>query len=84
MSQGPTCQDRHTVKEDCIHTGKQNFLCKQCDCLFVENPTHKTTDVDTRSLVDRLLLKRISRDRIACALQVFERWLQDFVKVKVD
>ncbi|MBW4652453.1 MAG: IS1 family transposase [Kaiparowitsia implicata GSE-PSE-MK54-09C] len=82
MPQCPTCQTQHTVKNGHIHTGKQRFLCKQCGYQFVENPTHKTIDADTRALVDRLLLERISMAGIARAVKVSEQWLQDYVNMK--
>lgn len=78
----PECQATHTVKNGHIHTGKQRFLCKQCGYQFVENPTNKTIDADTRTLVDRLLLERISVAGIARAVQVSEQWLQDYVNDK--
>uniref|UniRef100_UPI00041BE253 IS1/IS1595 family N-terminal zinc-binding domain-containing protein n=1 Tax=Rubidibacter lacunae TaxID=582514 RepID=UPI00041BE253 len=82
MPQCPSCQAQHTVKNGRIHTGKQRFLCKQCGYQFVENPTHKIIDADTRALIDRLLLERIPRAGIARAVQVSEQWLQDYVNVK--
>lgn len=82
MPQCPTCQAQHTVKNGHIHTGKQRFLCKQCGYQFVENPTNKTIDADTRALIDRLLLERLSMAGIARAAQVSEQWLQDYVNLK--
>ncbi len=82
MPECPTCQAKHTVKNGHIHTGKQRFLCKQCGYQFVENPTHKTIDADTRALIDRLLLERISMAGIARAVKVSEQWLQDYVNMK--
>ncbi|WP_232214500.1 hypothetical protein [Rubidibacter lacunae] len=43
----------------------------------VENPTYNIIDADTRSLVDRLLLERISTPGIAHAVKVTEQWPQD-------
>ena len=82
MPECPSRQAQHTVKNGHIHTGKQRFLCKQCGYQFVENPTHKTIDADTRALVGRLLLGRISMAGIARAVKVSEQWLQDYVNLK--
>jgi len=82
MPECPTCQAKHPVKNGHIHTGKQRFLCKQCGYQFVEQPTHKTIDADTRALIDRLLLERISIAGIARVVQVSEQWLQDYVNMK--
>ena len=78
----PTCTSKHTVKNGRIHNGKQRFLCRACGRQFIENPTHKVIDAETRALVDRLLLERISMAGIARAVQVSEQWLQDYVNLK--
>jgi hypothetical protein len=48
----------------------------------VEYPTNKLIDAETRALIDRLLLERISMAGIARAVQVSEQWLQDYVNMK--
>ena len=78
----PECQATRTVKNGHIHTGKQRYLCRQCGYQFVENPTNKRIDSETRELIDRLLLERISMADIARAVQVSEQWLQDYVNAK--
>lgn len=82
MLQCPSCQSHRTVKNGRIHTGKQSFLCKQYGRQFVEHPTNKMIDAETRALVDRLLLEHISMAGIARAVQVSEQWLQDYVNMK--
>ena len=84
MPECPSCQAKHTVKNGHIHTGKQRYLCRSCGRQFVENPTHKTIDADTRALIDRLLLERISMAGIARVVQVSEQWLQDYVNMKAS
>lgn len=71
-----------TNGQDHIHTGKQRFLCRACGRQFVENPTNKLIDSETRELIDRLLLERISMAGIARAVQVSEQWRQDYVNAK--
>jgi len=78
----PTCTSKRTIKNGRIslrhaplHNGKQRFLCRACGRQFVEDPTHKVIDAETRTLVDRLLLERISMAGIARAVQVSEQWL---------
>ena len=73
----PNCTSEQTVKNGHIHTGKQRFLCRACVRQFVENPTNKVIDSETREWVDRLLLERISMAGIARVVQVSEPWLQD-------
>lgn len=78
----PECTSQYTVKNGHIHTGKQRFLCRDCGYQFVEHPTDKRIDQETRELIDRLLLERISMAGIAPAVQVSEQWLQDYVNLK--
>jgi len=82
MPSCPTCTSKHTVKNGRIHNGKQRFLCRSCGRQFVEHPTNKVIDAETRALVDRLLLERIAMAGIARAVQVSEQWLQDYVNCK--
>lgn len=81
----PTCPNRtssETVKNGCIHNGKQRFKCHQCGRQFVEHPQKKSIDQATRELIDRLLLERISLAGIARAVKVSEPWLQNYVNEK--
>ena len=78
----PECTAKRTVKNGHIHTGKQRYLCRTCGYQFVEHPTDKRISQDTRELIDRLLLERISMAGIARAVQVSEQWLQDYVNLK--
>jgi transposase-like protein len=70
------------VKNGHIHNGKQRFKCQDCGRQFVEHPTKKVIDPDTRALIDRLLLERISLAGIARCAQVSEQWLQTYVNEK--
>lgn len=54
-------------------------MCKACGRQFVENPTFRVISDETKALIDRLLLERISLAGIARAVQVSERWLQSYV-----
>lgn len=78
----PTCGSKQTVKNGHIHTGKQRFLCRSCGRQFVKDPANKVIDSQTRQLIDRLLLERLSMAGIARAGQVSEQWLQDYVNHK--
>lgn len=42
------------------HTGKQNHRCKRCGRAFVLNPNNAVVTEEHRTLVERLLLERIS------------------------
>ena len=51
---------------------------------FIENPTKITISEETKALIDRLLLERISLAGIARVAQVSEKWLQDYVIVNMQ
>ena len=75
----PNCGSDDIVKNGTTHRGKQNHKCRDCGRQFVENPQRRSLDSDTLSLLERLLLERISLAGIARVLQVSESWLQTFV-----
>jgi transposase-like protein len=57
----PQCGSEHTVKNGKIHNDKPKFKCKYCGRQFIENPTNKVIDSQTKELIDRLLLERSRR-----------------------
>lgn len=63
-------------------SGKQNYLCRSCQCQFVENPKHYHITLQKIELIDRLLLEKIPLAGIARAVQISERWLQYYVNDK--
>jgi hypothetical protein len=48
-----------TVKNGCIHNGKQRFKCKECSHQFIKNLQKIIINQEKRDLIDRLLLERI-------------------------
>ncbi len=75
----PSCSSKEIVKNGSIHNGKQKYLCKVCGRQFVENPQFRVISDETKALIDRLLLERLSLAGIARAVGVSERWLQSYV-----
>ena len=49
---------------------------------MVENPTNKVISSQTKDLIERLLLEKISLASIARSTGVSQKWLQDYVKNK--
>lgn len=80
----PRCQSTQVVKNGRIHSGRQNFKCKACSRQFVLNPTKKVIGQDTRELIDKLLLERLSLAGIARVAGVSEQWLQTYVNTKYE
>ncbi len=79
----PRCDSQYIVKNGHTHTGKQSFKCRDCARQFVIAPRHQPLEEDTRKLIDRLLLEKISLAGIVRATGVSPRWLQYYVNKKL-
>jgi IS1 family transposase len=62
-----------------IHNGKQNHQCKDCGRQFVECFEQYLVSEDTRALIERLLVERISLRGICRAVGVKLKWLLGFL-----
>ncbi|MEG4574541.1 IS1 family transposase [Microcoleus sp. N3A4] len=78
----PDCGSNHIVKNGRIHNKKPKYKCQSCGRQFVENPTNKVISSETKDLIDRLLLEKISLAGIARSTGVSQKWLQDYVNNK--
>lgn len=78
----PYCYSSNCVKNGSNSVGTQKFLCKSCRRQFVENPIQTRIPDYKKELIDKLLLERISLAGIARAMEVSERWLQNYVNEK--
>ncbi len=79
----PDCGSKHLSKNGSVHNGKPKYQCKSCNRQFVVNPTKTTVSLETKQLIDRLLLERISLRGIARVTQVSWSWLQDYVNPRL-
>lgn len=79
----PTCSSEQVIKNGSVHNGKPKYQCKSCGRQFVINPTNSPISEETKQLIDRLLLERISLRGIARVTQVSWSWLQDYVNQKL-
>ena len=79
----PNCGSHHRIKNGSIHNGKPKRQCKECGRQFVINPTNKTVSDETKQLIDKLLLERISLRVIARVTGVSWSWLQNYVNNKL-
>jgi transposase-like protein len=61
------------------HTGKQNHRCKLCGRAFVLEPENSEITEEQRTLLEHLLLERISLRGICRAVGVGLRWLLQFM-----
>ena len=79
----PRCGSYHTIKNGSVHNGKPKNQCKNCGRQFVIHLTQKTVSDDTKNLIDKLLLERISLRGIVRVTRVSWSWWQDYVNNKV-
>ncbi len=75
----PRCSSCRIVKNGFIHNGRQNNKCKDCSRQFVQHPVKKVIGEETRNLIDKLLLERVSLAGIVRVTGVSEQWLQKYV-----
>jgi insertion element IS1 protein InsB len=80
MRHCPRCQSTAVIKNGRIHNGTPKFACKQCGRQFVDHPCKQPIAADTKALVDKLLLERLSLAGIVRVTGVSLRWLQYYVK----
>lgn len=80
----PKCGSTQISKNGKIHKVKQNYRCRDCGRQFIKNPPKKYITEETKQLINRLLLEKISLAGIARVTDVSEKWLQDYVNAKYD
>src|SRR5688572_17103895 len=78
----PSCGSSLVVRNGHIHNGKAKFACKACRRQFVENPEWKPISDETKRLIEKLLLERLSLAAIARLCVVSNGWLQSYVNAK--
>lgn len=82
MPDCPRCGSSQVIKNGSIHNGKPKFACKECKRQFVENPKWRPISAETKALIDKLLLERVSLAGIGRVTGVSGQWLQDYVNAK--
>ena len=75
----PRCQSPKYKKNGHIHNGKQNYQCHNCGRQFVDCFEQDRVSDDTRALIERLLVERISLRGICRAVGVTLKWLLRFL-----
>jgi transposase-like protein len=70
------------IKNGSTHNKKPKFRCKACHRQFVEFSEKKEISQETKSLIDALLLEKVSLRGIARVTQVSRTWLQNYVNRK--
>lgn len=67
-----------------IHNGKQNHQCKDCGRQFVDSFEQYLVSDDTRDLMERLLLERLSLRGICRSVGVGRQWLLGFIVTQFE
>ena len=80
----PRYQSNQIVKNRSSDNGKQKHKCKDCSRQLVVNPQKQAISEETKALIDKLLLERISLAGIVRAVSVSKRWLQNYVNNQYD
>jgi insertion element IS1 protein InsB len=75
----PRCESSKYKKNGHIHNGKQNHQCQDCGRQFVQCFEQYLISDDTRALIERLLVERISLRGICRAVGVGLKWLIGFL-----
>jgi insertion element IS1 protein InsB len=75
----PRCQSSKYQKNGHLHNGKQNQQCEDCGRQFVEGFEPSLLSDETRALIERLLVERISLRGICRAAGVKLKWLLGFL-----
>ena len=78
----PKCGSFHSIKNGSTHNGKAKRQCKDSGRQFVTNPSQKTVSAETKQIIDKLLLERISLRGIKRVTGVSWSWLQNYVNNK--
>src|SRR4028118_1124211 len=76
---GPRCPSIHVVRNGKNRSGTPNFLCRGCNRRFVARPKKGPVSEQTKRLIRRMLLERLSLRAIARITGVSRSWLQRFV-----
>jgi len=78
----PECQSTEVIRNGRIHNGTPKFACKERGRQFVEKPRQHRISAETKVLIDKLLLERVSLAGIVRVTGVSARRLQDYVNCK--
>lgn len=84
MKTCPDCNSNDCVKNGSIHNGKPKNQCNDCGRQFVDDPENALVSEETKELIDKLLLEKISLAGIVRVTGVSERWLQNYVNEKYE
>jgi hypothetical protein len=74
------CRGENTKKNGHTHYGKQNYFCHACQRQFVEGGQEWFVSDSDKSMINKLLLERISLAGICRVCDVSQQWLLTYIK----
>jgi insertion element IS1 protein InsB len=80
----PSCGSLAFVRNGINQHGDQNHKCRECNRQFVLNPQNKIITKETKDLIRKLFLERMSLRGICRATGVSQTWLLNFVKQEYE
>lgn len=76
----PSCSSEVFVKNGFSRYGDQNHRCLECGRQFVLDPQNKIISDETKDMVRKLMLEKLSLQGICRVTNVSQKWLLDFIK----
>lgn len=76
----PRCHSREFKKNGFTSNEKQSYLCRKCGRSFIQGSAKWHVTESDRTLIDKLLLERISLNGICRVVGVSQTWLLDYLK----
>lgn len=80
----PSCESVVFKRNGINQHGDQNHKCLTCGRQFVLDPHNKIISEETKDLIRRLLLEKLSLRGICRAAQVSQPWLLNFIKEEYE
>ncbi len=69
------CGSERIVKNGFIHNGNQNHKCRECNRQFVLNPRNRPVTEESKQLIDRLPVERLSIAAICRVSGISQTWM---------
>ncbi len=80
----PSCQATLIKKNGYTHSRKQNYRCLSCNRQFVREPSQKRISEETKNLIKKALLERVSLQGICRIFEVSMPWLLELIDALIQ
>ena len=79
----PKCESENVMRNGLTRHGKQNHKCRDCHRQFSLEPKNKPISEETKAIIDKLMLERLSLRAIVRITGVSLTWLQSYINGKL-